>query len=403
MAKRDLPARSTSVHPPAAPAPVPHTRPAPSGLPAALAAIGLDTGKPGGASALEIGIYSLLVFVPIALVVELLGLGNGWLFLTSAAAIIPLAKILSTATEQLAAKVGTGLGGLLSATFGNAVEMIIAFFALQAGLYEVVKASIAGAIMGNVLFVLGLAILIGGLGKEKQVFNRTAAGVSASQLTLAAAGLFIPAAFVLTTPDSLLTTDLREELSIGVAVLLLLGYVMQLIFSLRTHKHLYAEGEDEAEHGTSWSTRHAVIVLVAATVLVAIVAEWLVSGLEFLTESLHLSELFVGVVVVALVGGAAESVTAISVARKDKMPLALNIVMSSTLQIALFVAPVLVLIGFFIGRPLDLTFNLFEVATIMTTMLIANAITHDGESNWFEGVQLLIAYALIAVAFFFHP
>jgi Ca2+:H+ antiporter len=349
-------------------------------------------------------LYALLIFVPIALLVKVLGLGDGLLFLTSAAAVIPLAKILSTATERLAAQVGSGIGALLSATFGNAVEMIIAFFALQAGLFEVVKASITGTILGNVLFVLGLAMLVGGWGREKQTFNRTAAGVSASQLLLAAAGLFVPAAFVLTTPASVLTTDLREELSIGVAVLLLVGYVAQLLFSLRTHRHLYAEGgEDATEHGPRWSVRHAVAVLLGATVVVSVMAELLVDGLEYLTTTLHLSELFVGVVVVALVGGAAENVTAVLAARRDQMPLALNIVMSSTLQIALFVAPVLVLLGALINRPLTLTFNLFEVAAVLITMLIANAITNDGESNWFEGVQLLIAYAILAVAFFFHP
>jgi len=291
----------------------------------------------------------------------------------------------------------------LSATFGNAVEMIIAFFALQAGLYEVVQASIAGSILGNVLFVLGLSMFVGGLGREKQTFNRTAAGSAATQLTLATVGLFIPAAFVLTTPASLLTTDLKEELSLGVAGFLLLGYIAQLLFNLRTHKHLYQEEGGTAEAGAGWSRRHATLVLLGTTIVVAVVAELLVAGLEYLTTTLHFSELFVGVVLVALVGGAAESVTAVTLASKNQMPLAVNIVMSSTLQIALFVAPVLVLLGFAIGRPLDLNFNLFVIAAIVMTMLIANTITHDGESTWFEGVQLLIAYAILAVAFFFHP
>ncbi|HUS13554.1 MAG TPA: calcium/proton exchanger [Chloroflexia bacterium] len=348
-------------------------------------------------------IYALLVFVPIVIVLHLLEVGGLWIFLSAAAAIIPLAKILSTATEKLSEKVGAGVGGLLSATFGNAVEMIIAFFALQAGLYEVVKASIAGSILGNVLFVLGLSMFVGGLGREKQEFNRTAAGAAATQLTLATVGLFIPAAFVLTTPPTLVTTELREELSLGVAGLLLLGYIAQLLFALRTHPHLYREEGPGHAGSTGWSRRHAALVLLGTTVLVAIVAELLVEGLEYLTATLHLSELFVGVVLVALVGGAAESVTAVTLARKNQMPLAVNIVMSSTLQIALFVAPVLVIGGFLTGRPLDLNFNVFEVAAIIMTMLIANTITHDGESTWFEGVQLLIAYALLAVAFFFHP
>jgi Ca2+:H+ antiporter len=379
----------------AAPAPA-WTRP--------LAAIGLDLNDPDTSIVTKV-IYALLIFVPIAAIVEVLNLGGLWIFLTAAAAIIPLAKILSTATEHVAHHTGAGIGGLLSATFGNAVEMIIAFFALQAGLFEVVQASIAGTILGNVLFVLGLAMFFGGLGREKQHFNRAAAGASATQLTLAVAGLFIPAAFVLTSPATQVTTELREELSIGVAILLLLGYVAHLLFALRTHAHLYTgeEGEGHGGHGVFWSRGHATAVLLGATVLVALVAEWLVGGLEYLTETLGLSELFVGVVLVALVGGAAENVTAVTLARKNQMPLTLNIVMSSTLQITMFVAPVLVLIGFVIGQPLTLTFNVFEVAAIVMTLLIANTITHDGESTWFEGIQLLIAYAILAVAFFFHP
>ena len=369
----------------------------------ALSYIGLDMTGPERASVFQIAIYALLLFIPIAFIVKFLHLSEIWLFVTSAAAIIPLAKILGAATEELALRVGSGIGGLLNATFGNAVEMIIAFFALQAGLYEVVKASITGSIIGNVLFVLGLAIFLGGLGRDKQTFNRTAAGVSASQLTLAAAGLFIPAAFALTTPASELTEFLREEVSIGVALLLLASYIAQLIFFLRTHKHLYTEEEELDMHGQAWSIRHSIIVLVGATIFVAFMAEFLVEGVNYLTEQLGFTELFVGVILVALIGNAAEHLTAVIVAMKNKIDLAVNIAMGSTLQVALFVAPVLVLVGFFIGKPLDLFFSLFELAAIGVTMLIINNITQDGESNWFEGLQLLALYAILAVAFFFHP
>ncbi len=369
----------------------------------ALSYIGLDMTGPERASIFQIAIYALLLFIPIAFIVKLLGLSELWLFITSAAAIIPLAKILGAATEELALRVGAGIGGLLNATFGNAVEMIIAFFALQAGLYEVVKASITGSIIGNVLFVLGLAIFLGGLGREKQTFNRTAAGVSASQLTLAAAGLFIPAAFALTTPATELTELLREEVSIGVAILLLGSYIAQLIFFLRTHKHLYSEEEELDMHGQAWSIKHSIFVLMGATLFVAFMAEFLVEGVNYLTHEFGMTELFVGVILVALIGNAAEHLTAVIVAMKNKMDLAVNIAMGSTLQVALFVAPVLVLIGFFIGKPLDLFFSLFELAAIGVTMLIINNITQDGESNWFEGVQLLALYAILAVAFFFHP
>jgi Ca2+:H+ antiporter len=374
----------------------------------ALAYIGLDMTGPNRASIFQIVIYVLLIFVPITFLVEFLHFEKLWLFISSALAIVPLAKIMGTATEELALRVGSGIGGLLNATFGNAVEMIIAFFALQAGLYDIVKASITGSIIGNVLFVLGLAIYLGGIGREKQTFNRTAAGVSASQLVLGTSALLIPAAFAITTPTTVLGEEgsvLRESLSIGVALLLLGSYAAQLIFSLRTHKHLYTavEGDEIEMHGQVWSIRHSLIVLAAATILVAFMSEALVSGVEFLTEELGLTELFVGVILVAIIGNAAEHLSAVIVAMKNKMDLAVGIATGSTLQVALFVAPVLVLLGFVIGRPLDLFFNLFEVAAIGVTMLIANAITQDGESNWFEGVQLLVAYAILAVAFFFHP
>lgn len=373
----------------------------------ALAYIGLDMTGPGKSSILQMAIYSLLIFVPIAFLAKLLHWSELWLFITSAAAIIPLAKILGTATEELALRVGSGIGGLLNATFGNAVEMIIAFFALQKGLFDVVKASITGSMIGNVLFVLGLAIFLGGLGRDKQTFNRTAAGVSASQLTLAVSALLIPAAFALTTDPNDLTTVLKDEVSIGVALLLLGSYVAQLIFSLKTHKYLYTEGEEAMDlHGQVWSVRHSIVVLVGATVIVAFMAEFLVEGVGYLTEQVGLNAMFVGVILVALIGNAAEHLTAVIVAMKNKMDLAVNIAMGSTLQVALFVAPVLVLLSFFVGpagQHLDLFFSLFELAALAVTMLIVNAITQDGESNWFEGIQLLAAYAILAIAFYFHP
>ena len=372
-----------------------------TGIRGALKWIGLDLSD-GGSSGLQIGIYALLIFFPIALIVKFADIGGPWLFITSALAIIPLAKILSTSTEQLVTRVGPGVGGLLNATFSNAVEMIIAFFALNAGLFEVVRASISGAIIGNVLFVLGLSFFLGGMKRDKQVFNRTASGVTGSQLVLAATALLIPTAFVLTTPPSAAISDLKEELSIGIALILLLAYVAQMIFFLRTHKHLYENNTEEPTEEV-WPIKHSVTLLLIVTVLVGVMADILVEGLDYLTKTLGLTELFVGVILIALVGSAAENVTAVVMAMKNKMDLALNIAMSSTLQIALFVAPVLVLLGLAIGKPFDLVFNTFEVVAVFVTMLIANAITHDGESNWFEGVQLLAAYAIIAIAFFFHP
>jgi len=369
----------------------------------ALGWIGLDLTGSERSSALQIGIYVLLVFVPIALIVHFLGLGELWLFITSALAIVPLAKILGTATEELSVRVGPGMGGLLNATFGNAVEMIIAFFALQAGLYEVVKASITGSILGNILFVLGFSMYMGGLGREKQLFNRTAASAAASQLTLGVAALVIPAAFIFTSRPGEATPQLAEQLSLGVAFVLLASYIAQMIFFLRTHKHLYSSEEEEVMHGSTWSIRHAVLVLLGTTLVVAFMSDLLVEGVQYLTEQLGLTELFVGVILVALIGNAAEHLTAVVVAMKNKMDLAVNIAMGSALQIALFVAPVLVFAGFLTNHPLDLVFNLFEVVAVAVMLIIAIVITQDGESNWFEGLQLMATYAILAVAFFFHP
>jgi Ca2+:H+ antiporter len=376
----------------------------------ALAYIGLDLVGPSPATTLEKGLALLYCFIPIALVIKALNIGGLWLFIASALAIVPLAKLLGTATEELAVRTGPAVGGLLNATFGNATELIIAYFALQAGLTEVVKASITGSIIGNLLFVLGLAVFMGGLGRPKQTFNRVAASANASQMALGAIGLLMPAAFVLTSPQfrnageqQLNTDSLIDALSVGVATILLLAYVAQLVFSLRTHRHLYSEGEEEVMHGHVWSVQHALIVLAATAVIVGLMSELLVEGVEYLTSQLGLSELFVGVVLVAVIGNAAEHMSAVTVAIKNKMDLAVNIAVGSTLQIALFVAPVLVFLGLISGHPISLVFTLFELIAIAAAILIANLIAQDGETNWFEGVQLLAAYAIMAVAFYFHP
>src|SRR5690349_8648190 len=272
-------------------------RAAPAGpLVRALAYIGLELGGPSPATPLEKGLALLYIFIPIALLVKALSLGGLWLFITAALAIIPLAKLLGTATEELAVRTGPGIGGLLNATFGNATELIIAFFALQAGLTEVVKASITGSIIGNILFVLGLSAFLGGLGRARQQFNRVAASANASQMVLALIGLVIPAVFVMTSPNFRNLTDVEldhipliESLSIGVALILLLAYVAQLIFSLRTHRHLYGEDEEVTMHGHVWSVRHALIVLAGAAVLVGLMSELLVEGVEYLTDQLNMT------------------------------------------------------------------------------------------------------------------
>ncbi len=346
----------------------------------------------------------LLLLIPAALVVRLLDGPPLLIFVLSGLAIVPLAKWMGTATEELTVHVGPGVGGLLNATFGNATELIIAVFALRAGLIDVVKASITGSIVGNLLFVLGLSFLLGGLRHEKQEFNRTAASANSSQLTLAVIGLIIPAAFYATlrTTDAGRRTFLEQELSFVIAGLLILSYVLGLIFSLRTHKHLYSGEDEEAMHGAAWSVRKGIGVLLAATLGVAVMSETLVASLEEAVHVLGWSELFVGVILIPVIGNAAEHLTAVTVAMKNKMDLSLGIAVGSSTQIALLVAPALVFISLLVGHRMDLLFQPFELVVIGLAVVIVNLISNDGESNWYEGVQLLLAYAIVAIAFFFH-
>lgn len=348
----------------------------------------------------------LLILMPAALLGRVLHWPPLAIFVLSGLAIVPLAKWMGTATEELAVHVGPGIGGLLNATFGNATELIIAIFALRAGLVDVVKASITGSIVGNLLFVLGLSLFLGGFRREKQEFNRTAAGISASQLTLAVIGLIIPAAFYYTlrTNDESRRVLLEQNLSIVVAGLLIASYVLGLIFSLRTHPHLYGSGsgEEEEAHGAAWSVRTAVSVLVAATLGVAVMSETLVHSLEEAVHVLGWTELFVGVILIPVIGNAAEHLTAVTVAMKNKMDLSLGIAIGSSTQIALFVAPALVFISLLFPSRMNLFFAPFELVVIGLSVVIVNVISNDGESNWYEGAQLLFAYAIAAIAFFFH-
>ena len=369
---------------------------------------------------LEKAIYALLIFIPLAFVAEFAGFPPVLVFFTACLGIVPLAKIMGTATEELAVKAGQGIGGLLNGTFGNAVELIIAVLALiraqeNPKLLEVVKASITGSIIGNLLFVLGLAILLGGWKRNKQTFNETATRASNTLMSLTAIALIIPAAFAYTlaTPTSdamrLDQRNLLENLSLGVAAILILSYVAQLVFSLRTHAHLYAGDESGQEHeeeeGHGWSVPASLVVLLLATVLVGFMAEFLVGSVESLTSQFGWTELFIGVILIAIIGNAAEHLTAVIVAMKNKMDLAIGIAVGSSTQVAAFVAPLLVFVGFFLGgnSQLNLVFSLFELIGIILAIFIVNLVVNDGESNWLEGIQLLAAYLIIAIAFFLHP
>jgi Ca2+:H+ antiporter len=355
--------------------------------------------------------YVLVPFIPIAIALDVVGASATLVFVAAALGIIPTAALMGRATEELAARSGPGIGGLLNVTFGNAPELIIALFALNEGLHEVVKASIIGSIIGNVLLVLGAATLIGGLGRKFQQFDATAAGVQSSMLFLAAAALVMPAIYELVEGGGLPRVDAEivnydstvEHLSLAVAIVLALTYVAGLFFSLKTHSDLFnphSEGEDEETWG--WSSRKAIGWLAVAGIAVGVMSEVLVGSISEASESLGLTEFFIGVIVVAIVGNAAEHWVAVLVARKDKMDLAVNIAIGSSAQIALFVAPVLVVCSFFIGPgPMALVFNGFELGAVLLAVLIANAVTSEGRSTWFEGVQLLAVYMILALAFFF--
>ena len=353
--------------------------------------------------------YLLTPLIPVAVVLDLADVPAGLVFAAAALGIIPTAALMGRATEELAARSGPGVGGLLNVTFGNAPELIIALFALGQGLHEVVKASIIGSIIGNILLVLGAAMLAGGLRHKKQTFSRTGAGVQASMLLLAAAALVMPAIFELVDGKGLPSPGAEivdygstvEHLSLLVAVVLIVTYVLGLVFSLRTHRDLF-NPEYDHEDSWGWSVRASVIALAVAGVLVGIMSEVLVSSISDASKAVGLSEFFIGVIVVAIVGNAAEHWVAVLVAMKDKMDLSVNIAIGSSAQVALFVAPVLVLCSFFIGpHPLALVFNGFELGAILIAILIANYVTQDGESTWFEGVQLLAVYLVFGIAFYY--
>ena len=354
----------------------------------------------------------LLPFIPLAIALDVIAAGPVLVFIASAGGVIPTAALMGKATEELAERAGPGIGGLLNVTFGNAPELIIALFALNAGLHEVVKASIIGSILGNVLLVLGGAMLVGGLGRERQFFDRTAAGAQSSMLLLAAAALLMPAIFELVEGRGLPSPGAErvnysgdvEHLSVAVAVVLILTYGAGLVFSLKTHRGLFNPTHDDTPEdapGAPWSMRRSVIALSIAGVAVGGMSEILVGSIAEASSSIGLSEFFVGVIVVAIIGNAAEHWVAVLVARKDKMDLAVNIAIGSSAQVALFVAPVLVFASFVLGpHPMALVFNGFELGGILLAILIANHVTSEGESTWFEGAQLLAVYVVLGAAFF---
>ena len=340
-----------------------------------------------------------LIFIPISFIAKFLHLSDTIMFLLACASIIPLAGLMGEGTEEISFYSGPKIGGFLNATFGNATELIISFFALKEGLFDVVKSSIAGAVIGNVLLVIGASMLAGGIKYKSQKFNQKVSEVTSSMLLFAVLGLCIPALFTHSVDPSLLNTR-YEGLSIFVAIVMIIIYILSLYFSFSTHKHLYVtEEESSEEHTAKWSLKKAIIVLIASTVLIAIESEFLVCGIDAITASLGWSEFFVGIILIPIVGNAAEHSTAVVMALKDKMDVALEIALGSSLQIILFVAPVLIFISLFF-IPMSIVFNQFELIALIASVVIANRVAHDGESNWLEGIQLLAVYLIIAAGFF---
>jgi Ca2+:H+ antiporter len=347
----------------------------------------------------------LLVFVPVAIAADLLHASPVTVFVLSAIAIIPLSGYLGRATEEIAGYTGPTLGGLLNATLGNLAELIIAVIALRAGLLELVKASITGSILGNLLLVLGAAQLAGGLKHRTQRFSVALAGLSISLLVIAVIGLVIPALYNATHVDP--TRAFTRRVSEGVAALLIVGYALSLIYSMGTHRSVFGESREVAAeahsttHAGRWSVGRAVLVLVGSAAVVGWLSEILVGSTEAAIERIGLSQIFVGLIVVPIIGNAAEHSSAVLMAMRNRMDLAVSIAVGSSTQVALLIAPLLVFVGLVVGQPMDLAFSPFEVVSVALAVAVATAVVRDAESDWLEGAFLLLVYGMLAVAFFF--
>ena len=355
--------------------------------------------------------YVLVPFIPIAVALRLGHAGAALIFATSAIGVIPTAALMGRSTEELADRVGPGIGGLLNVTFGNFPELLIALFALREGLHEVVKASILGSVLGNVLLVLGASMVVGGATRDRQSFSARAARSQATMLILASAALVMPAVFQLVKGGGLPLPGAElvrfsssvENLSLTVAIVLLLSYAAGLWFSLVSHRDLFNPPEDEEDDKSEvWSVKRSVTLLAIAGLAVGLMSEILVGSIAETAESVGLTEFFIGAVIVAIVGNAAEHWVAVYVAAKDKMDLAVNIAVGSGAQVALFVGPLLVVLSFFVGpHPLALAFNGFEVAGLVMAVIVASHFTSQGESTWFDGLMLLAVYAVLVATFLF--
>jgi len=343
----------------------------------------------------------LLIFVPLGILAGALEWSQTLIFVFNFLALMPMAKLLGLATEELSLHTSQTIGGLLNATFGNLVELIVALIALKDGMIQVVQASLLGSILSNLLLVLGAAFFAGGLGHQMQTFNVTAAQTSASLLALAMVGLVIPAAFASSVSGSDGVQRLLD-VSRGTAVVLLIIYVLFLFFQLRTHAELYADSGDDNEDA-QLTIPVAVGLLLLVTVLVSLCGDYLVGSIDYIAEEYHMSQRFVGLILLPIVGNAAEHVTAVTVAMKNKMDLALGVAIGSSTQVALLLTPVSVIAGWIIDKPMTLDFSMFETVIMFVAVFVTNSIIQDGKTNWLEGAMLMAAYVIVAVTFFFLP
>lgn len=345
-------------------------------------------------------LYILLIFFPVSVIGAAMGMSETMLFACSALAIVPLAGLMGKCTDVISCYCGQRIGGLLNATFGNATELIIAFVAMKEGLFDVVKASLAGSVIGNILLVLGMSMLCGGLKYKIQKFNRNSINTTSSMLLFAVLGLSIPAIFMHTMPERSLTTQF-EGLSVIIASLMLLVYFMQFVFAFVTHRYLYEETiTTDDEENPAMKLPPAIGILVVSTIGIAVLSELFVGTVEPMAESAGLSTAFVGIILVPIIGNAAEHSSAILMAMKNKMNAAVEIALGSSLQIILFVVPVLILLSLCF-TPMSIVFTPFELVAVTASVLIANRVAPDGESNWLEGLQLVTVYVMIGTAFFF--
>jgi Ca2+:H+ antiporter len=347
--------------------------------------------------------WPMLAFVPISVLLAIFHAPPVWIFLCSCLAIVPLAGLMGHATEELAKYRGQAIGGLMNATFGNATELIIAIVAVMNGEVDVVRASLIGSIVGNLLLVLGLSALLGGLKFKEQQFSKDAAGTHSSMMTIAVISLLVPAIFVRSVPH-IHEGDVRvESLSLWVGAVLIALYIFGLVFALRTHQSAFVPREEEAHEPPTMKQSQAILMLLASTIVIAVESELLVHSIGPVVQVLHMSKLFLGIILIPIIGNAAEHSTAVTTAIKNKMDISLNIAVSSATQIAMFVAPIIIFVSAVTTSHVTILFSNVELITVVVAVVITGQVTRDGKTNWLEGAQLLAAYIIIALAFFYIP